>query len=78
MRPSHLADLEGVAEFESVEAKTVKEACSLLPQPSDKPNNLKSQSNSVQETETSQQKTLSHDRRERKMSPACLLSLMCA
>jgi CO/xanthine dehydrogenase FAD-binding subunit len=36
MRPSYFADLEGVAEFEYVEPKTVKEACSLLSQQKDK------------------------------------------
>ena len=35
MRPSYFADLEGVAEFEYVEPKTVREACSLLSQQED-------------------------------------------
>jgi carbon-monoxide dehydrogenase medium subunit len=32
MRPSYLGDLEGLTEFEYIEPKTVKEACSLLSQ----------------------------------------------
>jgi CO/xanthine dehydrogenase FAD-binding subunit len=36
MRPSYFADLEGIAEFEYVEPKTVKEACALLSQQKDK------------------------------------------
>jgi len=36
MRPSYFADLEGIAEFEYVEPKTVKEACSFLSQQKEK------------------------------------------
>jgi carbon-monoxide dehydrogenase medium subunit len=32
MRPSYFGDLEGIADFEYIEPKTVKEACSLLSQ----------------------------------------------
>jgi CO/xanthine dehydrogenase FAD-binding subunit len=35
MRPSYFADLEGIAEFEYVEPRTVKEACALLSQQKD-------------------------------------------
>ena len=36
MRPSYFADLEDIAEFEYIEPKTVKEACSFLSQQKDK------------------------------------------
>lgn len=36
MRPSYFGDLEGIAEFEYLEPKTVKEACSLLSQHKEK------------------------------------------
>ena len=36
MRPSYFGDLEGIADFEYLEPKTVKEACSLLSQHKEK------------------------------------------